>query len=75
MGTYEVGYWGHPHTLLHGDADHCPGQAVGAAGAANTAGIGLSPVTGPVEVCRWSQFRKARVGGSKQRAGGSYSAR
>jgi hypothetical protein len=30
MGTYEVGYWGHPHTLLPGDADHCPGQAVGA---------------------------------------------
>ena len=73
MGTYEVGYWGHPHTLLLGDADHCPGQAVGAAGAANTAGIGLSPVTGPVEVCRWFRLCKAQ-GGSKQRAGGLYSA-
>jgi hypothetical protein len=29
MGTYAVGYWGHPYTLLHGDADHCPGQVVG----------------------------------------------
>jgi hypothetical protein len=71
MGTYEVGYWGHPHTLLPDDADHCPGQAVGAL--RSNAELGLSPVTGPVEVCRWFRLCKAQ-GGSKQRAGGSYSA-
>jgi len=59
-----------PNPPLHGDADHCPDQAVGTC-RCSALRAGLSPATGPIEDCRWLQLcQEAPEGGSKR--GGWY---
>jgi len=61
-----------PPITLHGHANHCPDQAVGAC-EAPTRSIGLWPATGPVEDCRRLQPSNGLQGGSKRdRCGGGF---